>query len=793
MNVDTLKPNVQELQTNIVEVLGQVSTLMGRVSTVLSSDSASEKYAKFQQEVSEARRNVQDLELRMAIVAPMKAGKSTIINAIVGQEILPSRNAAMTTLPTEIIFDAELKEPTLILSDHIQAVFRETFAALQRKIGELGIERIQQKIAQYPHLAKLPEKIQAMSKIAIYEKIAGRQQIINSLRALNDIIRLCSVLDPMADPLQSLIDVPRIYTPFWRFQKTAKVDLIGNLVIVDTPGPNEAGENLKLGNVVSEQLSASAVVLIVLNFTGLNTKAEEEVKKDVQKVIDLRGKENLYVLVNKVDQRKDGDMTPEQVRQFVTAEFNLGDGNNTNRVFEISARWAFSAINFLVESEQSPELKLTEMKSARSLAQDLFPIDWEEELAEATVAQLQRKAEKLWQKSGFDPFLEKAINALMSEAAPRCIISSVNIARGRLVELLEDVQLRSSAINQDGEKLQDEVVALEADMYRIEECRHRLQEVDQIKNNLYQELNNILDAVKKEGKMSIETYFNAEESQRAEFLKKGGITAKTFFNSMSKTGEPKSPLEMKPQTSIEFPTLREAEDFADTAVAYAKQRVDILLDQVQENTGQQIERARQRIMEFLDQETRPIIERSRDRLNDNFNLDLSLPNLRLQPDYYIDINKPLVKRHTRTIDQGYTEVVRTRRSFLHYFWMVPFEVTEKIKRPNKQENFYTVSLQGIVYEVNKLVEQSINNIKQGINQYLDEEFQARVDEFFNNVDRYLSNYRDSLKQAQVDQRLSIEEKKKLTDMLNSLLPEVREQIKKADHYLEYTGEFRVGN
>ena len=356
MNVDTLKPNVQELQTNIVEVLGQVSTLMGRVSTVLSSDSASEKYAKFQQEVSEARRNVQDLELRMAIVAPMKAGKSTIINAIVGQEILPSRNAAMTTLPTEIIFDAELKEPTLILSDHIQAVFRETFAALQRKIGELGIERIQQKIAQYPHLAKLPEKIQAMSKIAIYEKIAGRQQIINSLRALNDIIRLCSVLDPMADPLQSLIDVPRIYTPFWRFQKTAKVDLIGNLVIVDTPGPNEAGENLKLGNVVSEQLSASAVVLIVLNFTGLNTKAEEEVKKDVQKVIDLRGKENLYVLVNKVDQRKDGDMTPEQVRQFVTAEFNLGDGNNTNRVFEISARWAFSAINFLVEPTWAPAL-----------------------------------------------------------------------------------------------------------------------------------------------------------------------------------------------------------------------------------------------------------------------------------------------------------------------------------------------------------------------------------------------------------------------------------------------------
>lgn len=789
MNAEMLKPNVQQLQTNIVELLGEVSGLLEGVTTALSSDSASHKYAKFQQEVSEATGNVKDLELRMAIVAPMKAGKSTIINAIVGQEILPSRNAAMTTLPTEIIFDAQLKEPILTLSSHIQEVFRATFSALQETINEFGIEQVQEKISQYPHLAKLPEKIQGMSKLSIQEKIVGRQQIINSLRALNDIIRLCSVLNPTSDPLNSLLDVPRIYTPFWRFQKTTKVDLIGNLVIVDTPGPNEAGENLQLANVVAEQLRASSVVLIVLNFTGLNTKAEEEVKKDVQKVIDLRGKENLYVLVNKVDQRKDGDMTPEQVRQLVTAEFGLGDGRNTDRVFEISARWAFSAINFLVESDQSPNAELTQLKSARSLAQDVFPIDWEEELEETTLEQLKRKAEKLWKKSGFDPFLEKAINALMTEAAPRCIISSLNVARGRLVELLEDMQIRSSAMNEDGAKLQHEVVALETDLLSIEDCRSKLQEVEIIKSNLYQQLNNLLENVKKEGKMSIETYFSAEEYQRADFARKGGMAAKTFVTWISK--QLNSSLDMKPQTSIEFPTLREAEEFADTAVAYAKERVDILLGKIQENTTKQIEESRQTMLEFLDAQTKPIIERSRDRLNENFNLELSLPNIRLQSDYYIDINKPLVKRHTRTIDQGYTEVVKTKRSFLHYFWLLPFEVTEKIKRPNKQENFYTVSLQGIVYEVNKLIDQSINNIKQGVNQYLEEDFQRRVDEFFNDVDHYLSNYRDRLKQAQVDQKLSMDEKKKLLDSLNGLVPKIKEEIAKADNYLKYTENLLV--
>jgi ribosome biogenesis GTPase A len=122
MTSNPLKPNVQDLQTDVIELLGQISTLMYRASTALSSDRDSKKYAAFKKEVDDANRNVDKLELRMAIVAPMKAGKSTIVNAIVGQDILPSRNAAMTTLPTEIVFNAELLEPALRLSPEILVV-----------------------------------------------------------------------------------------------------------------------------------------------------------------------------------------------------------------------------------------------------------------------------------------------------------------------------------------------------------------------------------------------------------------------------------------------------------------------------------------------------------------------------------------------------------------------------------------------------------------------------------------------------------------------------------------------
>jgi GTPase SAR1 family protein len=520
-----LKPNVQDLQQDVIDLLREISSLMNRANTALSSDNASDKYAEFEQQVSQEAEKVENLELRMAIVAPMKAGKSTITNAIIGQEILPSRNAAMTTLPTEIIFDAELTEPVLELSSQIVTVFQETLLALRYKINDMGIEEALEKLAQYPHLTQIPKQIK--DGLSIPAKSQGRENVNHTLGSLNDLVRVCSILDPLADPLQSLMDTPRIYTPFWRSsQANQQSESLGNLVIVDTPGPNEAGDNLRLQGVVEEQLTKSSIVLIVLDFTQLKNEAAENVKNDVNKVIELRGKDNLYVLINKVDQRRDGDMNPEQVQQFVAAEFGIGD---TGRVFEISARRGFTSASFLVELQANSGVNIADMKTAKALALEVFGMDWEEELEESTAEELKRKAERLWKKSGFEPFLNGAITALMAEAAPRCIMSALKIARGRLAELSNDVQLRSSALSEDEAKLRREVGALENDLQSLEESRNRLQEVDRIKANLSQQLNNKLENLQQKAKDSLETYFNEEEYQRADILKKGGMATQSFL------------------------------------------------------------------------------------------------------------------------------------------------------------------------------------------------------------------------------------------------------------------------
>ncbi|MGL5075395.1 MAG: hypothetical protein ACRDBG_06070, partial [Waterburya sp.] len=71
--------NVDVLQQEVIGLLDEINLLIDHTQADLNS-LAEPKYDQFQAQIAAAGRNVADLQLRMAIVAPMKAGKSTIIN-----------------------------------------------------------------------------------------------------------------------------------------------------------------------------------------------------------------------------------------------------------------------------------------------------------------------------------------------------------------------------------------------------------------------------------------------------------------------------------------------------------------------------------------------------------------------------------------------------------------------------------------------------------------------------------------------------------------------------------------
>ncbi|MBD1813237.1 dynamin family protein [Microcoleus vaginatus DQ-U2] len=120
------KVSVRDLQNDVIGLLEKIESLMRRASNALKADGTGKKYAEFERQIASKKHDVEELELVMSIVAPMKAGKSTIINAIVGFDLLPSRAAAMTTLPTEIVFNKDLTEPILIVPKDCAEAFNIT-------------------------------------------------------------------------------------------------------------------------------------------------------------------------------------------------------------------------------------------------------------------------------------------------------------------------------------------------------------------------------------------------------------------------------------------------------------------------------------------------------------------------------------------------------------------------------------------------------------------------------------------------------------------------------------------
>lgn len=775
MNSDASKLNIQDLQIRVIHLLEQVSALMTRASTQLwfkddsFKDKPKNKYEIYKQDVEKERRKVENLELRMAIAAPMNTGKSTIINAIIGEELLPSPATAMTTLPTEIVFKANAVKPVLKLTSGIQSAFKLAVLALKQKIDEQGINQVMNQIAEYPHLKDLLNKIHALEAFSVLPEITGCDEINNLLTDLNHIIRLCSILELSEDTLQSLndTDVPRIETPFFQFQSNQQSEKLGNLVIVDTPGPNEAGVSIKLESVVSKQLANSQLVLIVLDFTQLKAQQAEKIKEEVQKVIRTRGKQNLYVLINKVDQRRKGDMNTEQVQGFVTKNLELVDVNNTDRVFEISARQAFCSNDFLRESQQRSDLKGSEI--AQALAQEIWSVDWEDELKEATVEEIQRKARKLWQKSGFAVFLEKAINVILEQVAPRCMESALNLCLVHLEGLSESIQSRKSYIASDAKLLEKAISDLNEELFSLVDCRKSLDgEVAKTKKQINTIVNGNLKKLKKEVRKKLDALPIS--------LAMGSLQ-KTFSNFINN-------IQNRETGEFEFENKEDAKSFADKIVAHTRQIIVEQLKIVSKDIEKQTQKIIKELSNLLEDKTNPIIKRAQSRLNRDFNVNFNAVPLRT--DVYMRINNPeaefggyglsnffkvflkgLSDNLFLALGIGLIALISNNfigKAIISGVTNVAGWLGFSLDIMNEK---YNIKLDSFSGEVASLFDQKVTEIEKSSNKFIGEYFEQQTKIYFDALDSILSEYRNDLEQSLEDKYLPLTKLEELKQALDS--------------------------
>jgi GTPase Era involved in 16S rRNA processing len=401
----------------------------------------------------------------MTIVAPTSAGKSTVINAIAGQDLLPSRNDAMTVLPTEIVFSRRVTRPKLILDKALMTLLREVWRLLHQIFQRIGLdEAIEQATKNDFPREHIIREIFNSSVFPLSEEVKS-DDIQPALIKINDLLRLCGIFGISTEFLSSLSEIPRIEVPFPSLLSPLKDSGLGTVVLVDTPGPSE-DKSLDLVNVVKDRLKASSLVLVVVDYTKIGQTDPAKVKKLVDEIAKVKGRDRIYIIVNKIDARDPNnpdDLTTQQILNLVKTKYEIDDPQN--QVFEMSAVEAFLATNFQREKEIYELTELQKRKSFEALGQKYYANYWKIQKTTVTLKEMQEVAVDLLRDSGFVGFIDKAITPLVPTMIT--IKGALNDISQRFAGFLFCLSNQKGILERDIQQLEEQINVLEAELKEV--------------------------------------------------------------------------------------------------------------------------------------------------------------------------------------------------------------------------------------------------------------------------------------------------------------------------------------
>ncbi|EKQ8505113.1 TPA: dynamin family protein [Escherichia coli] len=404
-------------------------------------------------------------EMVLAVVGTMKAGKSTTINAIVGKEILPNRNRPMTSVPTLIRHVPGKTEPLLHL-EYIQPVCN-LLITLKEKIATSEGQQVAQTLQQTGDTRELLDILADDSWLK--NEYHGEEEIFTGLESLNDLVRLAAAMGSEF-PFDEYAEVQKLPVIDVEFSHLVGMDECqGTLTLLDTPGPNEAGQP-QMEVMMRDQLQKASAVLAVMDYTQLNSKADEEVRKELNAIADVSAG-RLFVLVNKFDEKDRNGDGADAVRQKVPAMLN-SDVLPASRVYPGSSRQAYLANRALHELRKNGALPVDEAWVDDFIREAFGPMVEEDDWKDST--KVNKKAEKLWNISLIDQLITEVIQSSHSRAAALAVDSAAAKLMQNAENVSEYLSLRHQGLQQSIQSLQAHITSLLADIQEIEECQNQV-------------------------------------------------------------------------------------------------------------------------------------------------------------------------------------------------------------------------------------------------------------------------------------------------------------------------------
>ncbi|EIL33116.1 dynamin family protein [Escherichia coli] len=404
-------------------------------------------------------------EMVLAVVGTMKAGKSTTINAIVGQEILPNRNRPMTSVPTLIRHVPGKTEPVLHL-EHTQPV-RNLLITLQEKIATPAGQQVAQTLQQTGDTRELLDILTDDGWLK--NEYHGEEEIFTGLASLNDLVRLAAAMGSDF-PFDEYAEVQKLPVIDVEFSHLVGMDACqGTLTLLDTPGPNEAGQP-QMEVMMRDQLQKASAVLAVMDYTQMNSKADEDVRKELNAIADVSAG-RLFVLVNKFDEKDRNGDGADAVRQKVPAMLN-SDVLPASRVYPGSSRQAYLANRALHELRKNGTLPVDEAWVDDFVREAFGRMKKDYVCKDSELAT--EGATDLWEGSLIDQLITEVIQSSHSRAAALAVDSAAAKLMQNAENVSEYLSLRHQGLQQSIQSLQAHITSLLADIQEIEECQNQV-------------------------------------------------------------------------------------------------------------------------------------------------------------------------------------------------------------------------------------------------------------------------------------------------------------------------------
>ncbi|GAA2638784.1 dynamin family protein [Streptomyces spororaveus] len=756
-----------ELIDQVVQVLSQAQEL--ELSWSGHVDGEAGAVAAMRQEWEAVRGG----ELRMSVVAPMKAGKSTLVNAIVGYELLPARAAAMTTLPTRIVLDRRLTEtelaeqgadafrPVLDLREQDAVRFDMLVKAIRNHVAPSQAEQEQ---ARYPHLAPLIEDILAERLPPTRSRYEGRVEVQDALTLLNDLMRLAGRVLP-AGWRVALSDVPVVHTPYWA-PAAGDEDGPGRLVVVDTPGPDEHDLSEMLGNIVSKQLSESHIVLVVLDYTKMGGQSDARIRQLMEPLLDVIGPDKLFAVVNKIDQKRhETDLGNEGIVRSVTANLGLSDAAAGERIYTTSAEWALASVRTLtsLKAAQHGFLPASDESSAR-LLKLVYPMDWQEELEDIGTGRLTRVAQRAWEFSQIDAFLASAVAHLRRSALRLAIEAALTKAVSELADLEIATTSRRDLIGRRSQDLARAVGQISDEIAEIAGFRGQVTEPAKLAERLAADMRKQLHSAREQGDKVVKKFrSDLRAAARSESTGLIDRALKTVFR--------------KDEDALEFTSAEDAGDYIRVRTVEPKARLDTILERSRKHIELSVGASAQRLVQRESELVRPVVERAAARVKDEFDLTFTVPELDLQGSVVAEtpIAPEAETRHT-TVEVEREIYGRSWRTL--WMWRTTYlktvdEVTE--------EHAYVVAVDALADSLQKSFHTCVHEIEEALSGHVRDMVTVQVDHYYDGVEAFLQRYRGILQQSAEDNELEELMQNELRENLNVFLTTVRDLRAEVEH------------